>query len=384
MFKFLTAITKHGKIFVPAHYTKEQLSECKKHTTFYCLQCGEAVILKNGQINIPHFAHRSSSDCVSSFSEGETEDHLNGKLQLFSFFQQKKVQAYLEGYIPSIKQRPDILINDNEQPIAIEFQCSQIPTSLVIDRSNGYKKQSITPLWILRTPPITELPINDIGIMKLSAFKKHFFVRYPTDGKTIITYCPRTKQFQYISNMLHIKANTYIVKTKKLSINDQTWPFAVLKRISIEEFQKYFHLYQHHRFKHINHLYYYNRRGIQSAFLQVCYRWRISPLKLPLFIGIPTAYAEVFGVHAVEWQIQLLDYLNGINVSIDSANVSHAKEFIRIRPIGLAEDEQKLLAVKAYINILNESMLKIGEDGYDGHINFPKMVKILYSDFLAY
>ena len=134
-----------------------------KHTTFYCLQCREEVILKNGQINIPHFAHRSRSDCVSSFSEGETEDHLNGKLQLFSFFQQKKVQAYLEGYIPSIKQRPDILIKDKKQSIAIEFQCSQIPTSLLIDRSKGYKKQSITPLWILRTPPMTELPINEIS-----------------------------------------------------------------------------------------------------------------------------------------------------------------------------------------------------------------------------
>ncbi|MEI4769683.1 competence protein CoiA family protein [Psychrobacillus sp. FJAT-51614] len=383
MLKFLTAITKHGQVFIPANYSKEHLRELKKHNKFSCLQCREEVILKNGPINIPHFAHRRKSDCINSFSEGETEDHLNGKFQLFAFFQQKNVQAYLEEYIPSINQRPDILIKNGDKLIAIEYQCSQLPASLLIDRSNGYKKQSVNPLWILKTPSPSELPTKEIGVMQLSSFKKQFFLTYPTYGKTIITYCPHTKHFHYISNTLHIKTNTYITKIKKLSINDQTWPFAIIKRISFEEYQKYFNLYQSYRLKHINHLYFYNRRGIQSVFLQICYRWRLSPQKLPLFIGIPTANAEVFHVHAVEWQIQLLDYLNKINVPINSVNTSHCKAFIQDRPIGPVNDEQKLIAVKAYINILNRCMLTTGQKGYDSYINFPKMVQLLYSDFLA-
>ena len=35
----------------------------------------------------------------------------------------------------------------------------------------------------------------------------------------------------------------------------------------------------------------------------------MHPKHIPLFIGIPTPFAEAFQVHAVEWQIQFIDYL---------------------------------------------------------------------------
>lgn len=383
MVKILTAVTKQGNLIIPARYTKERLTEFKNNTTFLCMQCQEEVILKNGMINIPHFAHRRKSHCSNSFSEGETEDHLNGKLQLYEFLNRQNVQAKLEATIPTIKQRPDILINWKENMFAIEFQCSQISPSTIIERSKGYQIQSIIPFWILRSPTISEFPTREIGIMKLSVFKQQFFLSYPTFGKMIITYCPQTKYFHYITNPLHIRSNTFIVKTKKLYVDNQTWPFALVKRISFVEYKKYLKIYRIKRFKHLENLYYYNRKGIQSVFLQVCYRWQMHPNKLPLFIGIPTSFAEAFHIHAVEWQLQLVDYLKRRNITIYQVNKSHCKEFLYDRPMGSNDMNLKLKAVKAYIQVLRNSVIKLESEIYLSQINYSQMNLLLYREFLA-
>ena len=166
--------------------------------------------------------------------------------------------------------------------------------------------------------------------MQLSAFRQQFFLETPTNGKMIITYCPQTKLFHYISNPVHIQSNKYIVKIKKLPMEKQSWPFAVVKRISHKEYETYLRIYRKQRFKHIDNLYFYNRKGVQNQFLQVCYRWQLSPKEIPIFIGIPTVNAESFHVHAVEWQIQWIDYLNRLKVPIEEADQSHCESFLLI------------------------------------------------------
>src|SRR5690606_8327554 len=98
---------------------------------------------------------------------------------------------------------------------------------------------------------------------------------------------------------------------------------AIIKRNSWEEFQKYFNVYMHHRSKQIDNLFFFNRKGIQSPFLQICYRWRIHPKNLPMFIGIPTKHASIFSEHAVEWQIQFIDYLYKLDLSLQKADTRH-------------------------------------------------------------
>jgi competence protein CoiA len=381
--KILSAVTKQGHLLIPARYTQEQLTEINKNTSFLCMQCQEEVILKNGRVNIPHFAHKRKSQCIKSFSEGETEDHLNGKLQLYELFKRQNVQVQLEASIPSINQRPDILIRSKENMIAIEFQCSQISTSIITERSKGYQNYSIIPFWILRSPAISEFPTSEIGIMKLSVFKQQFFQSYPTFGKIILTYCPQTKFFHYISNTLHIRSNTFIVKTKKLSLDNQKWPFALVKRISFVEYKKYLEIYRKQRFRQLENLYFYNRRGIQSVFLQICYKWQIYPNKLPLFIGIPTSFAEAFHIHAVEWQLQLVDYLKRRNITIYQVNESHCEEFLYDRPMGSNDMSQKLKAVIAYIEVLRKSVIKLESELYLSKLNYSEMNLLLYREFLA-
>ncbi|WP_192797479.1 competence protein CoiA [Psychrobacillus glaciei] len=383
MFIILTAVTKHGHLFIPARYSTERLMEIKNSTTFLCIQCQEEVILKNGMINIPHFAHKRKSECSYSFSEGETEEHLIGKLQLYDLFKRLHVKAQLEPFLPSIKQRPDILISWKETMFAIEFQCSQISSYVINERSKGYRGQTILPIWILRTPLSHEFPPHEIGIMKLSAFKQQFFTSNPTFGQTIITYCPQTKYFHYISNTQHIRANTFIVKRKKLSVDNQTWPFALVKRISKIEYETYLKIYRSQRFRHLENLYFHNKKGIQSPFLQVCYRWQVYPKKLPSFIGIPTSHSKAFHVHAVEWQIQLIDYLNSINVPIHQVTETHCESFLYARLIGPVESGPKLKAVQAYIHLLQSCVIKSDSVVYLSKMNFSKMNELLYRDFLA-
>lgn len=376
-------MTNEGEVIIPAQVPKHDLHQLREQHSFLCMQCKEKVILKIGSILIPHFAHQKNSSCSHSFSEGETEDHLNGKLQLFTFFQQKLLECELESFLPEIKQRPDILVQSNGIPYAIEFQCSNISSFLMLNRTKGYVNNQITPIWLLKSPTLNEFPTREIGKMQLSAFRQNFFTVHPKYGKMILTYCPQTKKFYYISNPLHIRANTYIVKVKKLDIEKQTWPFAVVKSIASHEFQSYLNIYKEERVKHLSNLYYYNKFGVQSPFLRICYRWQMHPKHTPLFIGIPTPFAEAFQVHAVEWQIALLDYLYTMKVSINQVSKKHCESFLYARSYGGEKIKEKVKAVTLYIKLLKKCVIREEDAIWLSTIDLPKMNTYLYSEFLA-
>ncbi|MCZ8533029.1 competence protein CoiA [Psychrobacillus psychrodurans] len=379
----LSAVTADGEIIIPAQYPRIFLDKLKTSKKFSCIQCNEQVILKNGLIKIPHFAHIRNISCTTAFSEGESEDHLNGKLHLYEFFQKHSSPVQLEAYLPSLHQRPDLYVQSEPYPIAIEFQCSQIPITAIQQRTEGYIAKQIIPIWILRTPTTSEFPLQEIGTMQLSAYRQQFFYSTP-NGKIIITYCPHSKNFHYISNLMHVKANNYIVKVKKLSMEKQSWPFAIIKRNSWEEFQKYLNIYKHHRFKQIDNLFFFNRKGIQSPFLQICYRWRIHPKNLPMFIGIPTKHASIFSKHAVEWQIQFIDYLYKLDLSLQQADTRHCESFLFYRNnLTSKPSAQHIKAIESYLYLLQHCLISSDNVIYASKINYSSMTQLLYSEFLA-
>ena len=83
-----------------------------------------------GPIKIPHFAHRKKNSCWYE-AEAETEEHLPQRF-CGKVFTRKAVQV--EAYLPTLKQRPDLLIGK----IAIEIQCSPLPKRLV-ERTETYQ-----------------------------------------------------------------------------------------------------------------------------------------------------------------------------------------------------------------------------------------------------
>lgn len=52
---------------------------------YYCPGCHAPVVLKRGQVVLAHFAHQPHAHCTT-FSEGETAEHLTGKRQLADWF----------------------------------------------------------------------------------------------------------------------------------------------------------------------------------------------------------------------------------------------------------------------------------------------------------
>lgn len=115
---------------------------------FYCPSCKGRVCLKAGEIKRPHFAHYRNDAC-HVFSEGETEEHLEGKIQLATYLKMRETNVQLESYLPELQQRPDILFEKENRKIAIEFQCSSISVDSVMRRTQGYLDANYEVIWIL-------------------------------------------------------------------------------------------------------------------------------------------------------------------------------------------------------------------------------------------
>lgn len=116
----------------------------------WCPACKNPVILKRGAKKVAHFAHRQGSQC--GFSEGETEEHLKGKGQLYRWATQHGHQPQLEVYLPAIRQRPDLLLTIAGQKVALEFQCSPLSLQRLIGRNDGYRRLGIQFYWLLGHP----------------------------------------------------------------------------------------------------------------------------------------------------------------------------------------------------------------------------------------
>lgn len=92
------------------------------------------------------------NECEDKYSESETEEHLNGKRDLFEWIRKQDgvTNAVLEGWIPETKQRPDIIFEYDGKKYVIEYQCSPIATEYV-ERHELYKTSGINDIWILGT-----------------------------------------------------------------------------------------------------------------------------------------------------------------------------------------------------------------------------------------
>lgn len=123
-------------------------NDFKSDKKVYCPSCREEVVFKHGQIIQAHFSHKNKSEC-QSFSEGETPEHLEGKLFLYRWLKKEGLNVELEAFLPLLKQRPDLLVSCKGSKIAVEFQCSPISKEVIANRTNGYKENGYQVVWIL-------------------------------------------------------------------------------------------------------------------------------------------------------------------------------------------------------------------------------------------
>ena len=150
-------------------HDKEQLKKWASKKILLCPVCGKLYEYCHGKVKTPYFRHMDKNECEDRFSESETEEHLNGKRDLFEWIKKQNgvTNAVLEGWIPETKQRPDIMFEYGDKKYVIEYQCSPIATEYV-ERHDLYKAVGIIDIWILGTEKYLELGMREKYIEQYS------------------------------------------------------------------------------------------------------------------------------------------------------------------------------------------------------------------------
>ncbi|WP_225744366.1 competence protein CoiA [Marinilactibacillus sp. Marseille-P9653] len=263
----------------------------------YCPTCKQSVFLKKGALKVPHFSHYKKEAC-ESFSEGETMEHLNGKLQLYTILKNYKLNVELEAYLPNLKQRPDILLNIEQRKIAIEFQCSQLPIQKMLERTRNYLKHGYQPYWILGDRFFKNTQMTQL---------KRSFIRFnPKCGLYLLHYKAEKNRLEIIHSF-DKKANR-IWNTEKTTISDRNLvqifldDFSFTERVSEKRVEN-FSLYHAHL--NLQKQMAYSNPGIRN-FASLLYSESESLMSMPIEVYYPLDNQWIVLTEPVEWKYRLL------------------------------------------------------------------------------
>ena len=347
----LIAFTEQHQKFISYEYTREALLQYRQQKKFYCPQCHQPVRLKIGTINMPHFAHVSNEACDQLFSEGESVLHLKGKVLLFEWLKGLGHTIELEPYLSKLAQRPDLLLQKQDQDTAIEFQCSAITHDKWRERTNGYLKEKINVIWLFQTPPKKSA---SVGIQKISISPlMQQVMSYPQQGLPyLMTFDATTSQFIYWSNLLPLQGHTFITKVQCLPIEMQRTPFLEPKPISIEDFNRYWEIYRKTSDQYVYQRLLRSRKGVQDPFLRSCYEMNIPLEKLPPYVGLPVENANAIPSFSIEWQTILHYFCMQLQLQPQKLSIGDIRLFLH--QLDVEPTVSSIQAVTNYIHVLEK------------------------------
>ena len=344
----LVAITNNKYFSITDNYSREQLIKLRKQQKFLCPQCKSNVQLKVGKVKTPHFAHLPEERCRNLFSEGESETHLLGKIALYNFFKKAGKNVVLEPYITFLSQRPDLLIHDQNETYAIEFQCSTIDSDLLMKRNSGYVQNGMRPFWVLNTPLKYVQETDRITIVSLTKFEQQFIVN--DDYDYLLTFHPKTNTFYYFAHLLHLQNNQFITKIKRLPIHHQMFPFIKPKKVAFPQFLSMLKLYKKKTQTYVENKIYTSQKGVNDILLRSIYELKLNRFNMPLFLGIPTKHAMSMKMAAVEWQTALFYYCQLHSKDISQLSKYDIEQFIAW--LKLERSDEKIIAISSYVEFL--------------------------------
>ncbi len=346
----LAAVDINGQPVVLAGPDAKQMALSLKKTPHFCPQCGRPVVIKAGDVNIPHFAHETYSSC-DSFSEHESPRHLAAKIDLFNWIIRTH-DAIMEARLPDGTQRPDILSGT----IAVEYQCSTISASLFRERTKKYMMRGLNPFWIYGGPSIERKG----RYVKLTPFQRLFMRYHAQLGFYFVAYCPDLKLFTIYGRIIPVTISLCQAVRLDVKIEDMTFPPSA---VFLTEFMFPLAPFFDEKRKWIDRsLYYSNARN--HPFFRTVYELGRNPYLLSEEIGLPVRSGMAIRNHAAEWQFYIVhDRKNGsmqeaANIIRRRIQKGHLKETIMpLAPMMTPEQ-----AAEDYVALLNEIGIKRGMD----------------------
>ncbi|MBC1891796.1 competence protein CoiA family protein [Listeria booriae] len=305
-----TAKDRDGHDVVVTRGNVKRLKDRREQYTCGC--CGERVILKAGEINMPHFAHLSSSRC-SFASEGETQRHLSGKKYFLEWLILQDRRADLEVYLKGIQRQADILVDEQ---IVIEYQCSTVSVKELEQRTEDYQLAGLQVHWILG---------QDLRMVKgryyLTAFQQAFIRKDADLGYYLVQYLPENNRWTMIYHITMDTANRFFAKA--LTFEGRVKLEVMKQAVSHIKFATLY-VKRDLAFERQKQCYFYTRFKKQNKFMHDVYEQGLYLQHLSLEIGVilPTQFRAK--TPALEWQYYVwVSFLRMLDIgdSFPCANV---------------------------------------------------------------
>ena len=125
--------------------TRVDAYEANKDENYTCPICNNRVILKQGKVNINHFAHESSV-CEDNWTYDMSKWHK----RMQSYFPKESQEVIVQHQ--GKKHRADVLIGD----VVLEFQFSSITAAEYEERNRFFKNAGYRLAWIFNLSQISD------------------------------------------------------------------------------------------------------------------------------------------------------------------------------------------------------------------------------------
>lgn len=264
-----------------------QAQFAERNTDYYCPVCQQKVVLRRGEMKIPHFSHISTHDCFSNVYRKESLSHLQGKYMLYRMFGAH--QASLEYFISEIEQIPDILLKEG---VALELQLSVIPVRIVASRTAGYHSLDMKVCWIT---DYRSLKIEE-DILILNYFQQSL-IYYPSHTLFVLDIAGETLyalKIQQVVGRFKYKVQRFTVQSKEELFHHMIHSLlrSAHKVMNDRDVQQYVR----------NCV---ARRSVLEPTLSALYQLNIHKDNIPLHYRIILPEQILLNAHPIYWQLEL-------------------------------------------------------------------------------
>lgn len=291
--------------------------EAKKQQSYFCPVCDTPVVLKAGNIKVPHFSHQHIMQCSRYLYKRESMLHLKLKHDLYLELN-KYYDTAMEFYLESIEQIPDLLIN---KYWALEIQLSRISPELILSRTEGYYKLGMKVMWLL-----DERELKQEGqFLHLNHFQMSTMTNdavYTIDSKTLEI------------NAWHIGhtagLNYFLYKKEKIEISE------VIKPMWSPCWEDTFKLTKNMMKRIIRREK--SQKSVQNKTLTYMYQLGLTQESLPEFLYITSLHEKYIINSPVEWKLYIYYHLSkGI------FNRADFYDYIKVRTLPDAPEKNILI-----------------------------------------